>query len=303
MEAAPLHYEMVRTRHLTFEVATAGQGPKLALLLHGFPECAHAFRYQIGLLAQLGYRVWAPNLRGYGRSDQPTGRRAYSMDQLEQDVTDLIDQSGAESVLLMGHDWGGAIAWSYVMHGERPIDKLVILNSPHPALFKRGLLKADQLRRSWYMFLFQLPWLPERMLRAANYRAIERGMRGWAVHRERFTDQDIDVLRTNAARPGGLTAMLNYYRALPWSIKLQERRGLRSVSVPTLVIWGEQDRALGRQLVEGVERYVDDCTVELIPDASHWVQQDSPERVNQVLEAWLTRPFAERPERVSGARV
>src|SRR3954447_7386803 len=166
MSGAPLHYELIQTRNLRFEVATQGEGDRLALLLHGFPECAHSYRHQMPLLERLGYRVWAPNLRGYGRSDKPEGRRAYAMDQLEQDVTDLIDASGARSVLLVGHDWGGALAWSYATYGERPIERLVVMNCPHPACFERGMRTPAQLLRSWYWFAFQLPWLPEALIRA-----------------------------------------------------------------------------------------------------------------------------------------
>lgn len=289
MDAATLHYEMVRTRGLTFEVAQHGVGDRLALLLHGFPECAYSYRFQIPLLTRLGYRVWAPNLRGYGRSDKPHGRRAYAIDELERDVTDLIDASGAKSVLLVGHDWGGAMAWSYGMYGPRPLEGLVILNSPHPACFRRELRSPAQLRRSWYMFFNQLPWLPEVLLRANDYGFLDRGLRGWAVHKERFTPEDLAVYRDNIRQPGALTAMLNYYRAMPWSISLLQTRGQKKVKAPTLMIWGEQDRALGRELTHGTESFVDDFTLHFVADASHWVQQDAPETVNALLESWLWR--------------
>lgn len=284
METAKLHYEMIRTRNLSFEVATSGEGDRLALLLHGFPECAYSYRYQIPLLEKLGYRVWAPNLRGYGKSDKPRGRSAYTLDKLEEDVTCLIDASGAKSVLLVGHDWGAALAWSYAMYGARPIERLITMNCPHPVLLMRGLRVPAQLRRSWYMFFFQLPWLPERSMRAQNYRAIEAGLRGWAVHKEFFSAEDMAVFRANAAEPGALTAMINWYRAMPL---LKPRRPKR-IGVPTLFIWGEQDRALGKEMTEGTERFVDDLTLRFIPDASHWVQQDTPEQVNALIEAFLS---------------
>jgi pimeloyl-ACP methyl ester carboxylesterase len=287
---AQLHYELVQTRNLKFEVAMHGQGDRLALLLHGFPECAHSYRHQIPVLERLGYRVWAPNLRGYGNSDKPLGRRAYTIDRLEQDVTDLIDASGARSVLLVGHDWGGAIAWSYAMHGPRPLEKLVVMNCPHPVVFQRGLLRPSQLSRSSYMFFFQLPWLPEHALRRDDYRAIEQALRGMAVHPEQFSDADMALYRANAAQPGALTAMLNYYRAMPLSIVGLRKRGLKKIAVPTLLIWGEQDHALGKELTLGTERYVDELTTRFVPDASHWVQQDTPETVNALLEQWLATP-------------
>lgn len=299
MSATELHYEMVQTRNLKFEVATCGEGDRLALLLHGFPECAYSYRHQMPLLEQLGYRVWAPNLRGYGKSDKPAGRRAYTMDELEQDVTDLIDASGASSVLLVGHDWGGAIAWSYGTYGERPIERLVVMNCPHPALFQRGLTMPAQLKRSWYMFFFQLPWAPERYIRRDDYRALAQGFRGWAVHPARFSDEDLAVYRENAEQPGALTAMLNYYRAMPWSLLRLAKRVPKKVTVPTLLIWGEQDRALGKELTYGTERFVRDLTLRYVPDASHWVQQDAPDEVNALLKEWLAASSS-RPRATAG---
>ena len=287
MTPATLQYRLVQTRHLRFEVSQHGEGDDLALLLHGFPECAYSYRFQIPMLQQLGYRVWVPNLRGSGNSDKPRGRRAYAIDRLEQDVTALIDASGARSVLLVGHDWGGAVAWSYGAFGPRPLAGLVILNSPHPACFQRNLRNPAQLRRSWYMFLNLLPWLPERLLSANRHAYLLAALRSWPVHKENFSAEELDVYRANAAQPGALTAMLNYYRAMPYDVLLQRRRGSGKVRAPCLVIWGEQDRALGRELLDGTERYVEDLTIRTIPDASHWVQQDAPEKVNALLEAWL----------------
>jgi pimeloyl-ACP methyl ester carboxylesterase len=288
MDVAKLNYTMVKTRGLSFEVAQQGAGDRLALLLHGFPECAYSYRFQIPLLTRLGYRVWAPHLRGYGRSDKPLGRRAYAADELERDITDLIDASGAKSVLLVGHDWGGAVAWTYGMYGPRPLEGLVIMNSPHPMCFRRGLRDPAQLRRSWYMFLHQLPWLPELLLRANDYAFLERGLRDWAVHKEHFAPADMAVYRANIAQPGALTAMINYYRAMPWSMRMLSQRGVKSVKAPTLMIWGEQDVALGKELTVGTENYVDDFSLRFVPDASHWVQQDAPAAVNAHLESWLT---------------
>ncbi len=296
-----LHYEMIQTRGLRFEVATAGEGEKLALLLHGFPECAHSYRYQIPLLVSLGYRVWAPNLRGYGRTDRPLGVKNYAMDLLESDVSDLIDASGAKSVLLVGHDWGGAIAWSYAMHGTRPIEQLVIMNAPHPARFQQALRTAAQLKRSWYMFVFQLPYLPEFLVGHDRARSLEKVVRGWAVHQDHITDHDVDVIRDNASIPGALTAMINYYRAaLRELISNKPRGGKTKIRVPTLLIWGEQDIALGKELTQGLDKYVTDLTVRYIPDASHWVQQDTPEAVNRELSAFVGGP---KPEQLRASDV
>lgn len=296
MTANALHYETIQTRGLKFEVATAGEGDKLALLLHGFPECAQSWRHQIAPLVALGYRVWAPNLRGYGNTERPKGVAAYSMEKLEGDVSDLIDASAAKSVLLVGHDWGGAVAWSYAMHGTRPIERLVVLNSPHPLVFKRALRDKAQLRRSWYMVFFQLPLLPELALRFNGALALERAIRGSAVHKERFTDAELELYRNNMCRPGAATAMLNYYRALGRTIVRGTGRRGANIKVPTLLIWGEQDQVLGKEMAAPTARFVDKLTVRTIADASHWVQQDTPETVNSLLEEWLV---AGRPEQLS----
>jgi epoxide hydrolase 4 len=289
-----LHYEMIQTRGLKFEVATAGAGDKLALLLHGFPECAHSWRHQFPALVALGYRVWAPNLRGYANTERPKGVAAYTVQQLEGDVSDLIDASGAKSVLLMGHDWGGGVAWSYAMHGTRPIERLVVLNSPHPLLFARALRSRAQLRRSWYMFFFQLPLLPELVLGRAHASLITNIIRDTAVHPERFSDDELAIYRDNASIPGALTAMLNYYRAMGRTLARGSQRRGANIRVPTLLVWGEQDAALGMDMTHGTEHFVDKLTLRTIPDASHWVQQDAPEAVNALLEEWLSASGAEQ---------
>jgi pimeloyl-ACP methyl ester carboxylesterase len=295
-----LHYEMIQTRGLRFEVATAGEGDKLALLLHGFPECAYSWRNQIPLLVSLGYRVWAPNMRGYGRTDKPVGVKNYALELLESDVTDLIDASGAKSVLLIGHDWGGMVAWSYAMNGTRPIERLVVLNCPHPVNFFKGLRSAAQLKRSWYIGLFQLPWLPEKLISYKRAAWLERVVRGWAVHQDQFSDADIDVIRNNALIPGALTGMINYYRASGRALLKGEQRHTSKIRVPSLLIWGERDLALGKELTYGTDRYVTDLTVRYIPDASHWVQQDTPEAVNRELAAFLGGP---KPEQLRASDV
>ncbi len=290
--------ELVQTRNLRFEVAIAdsktGNQDKLALLLHGFPECNYSWRYQIAALTQLGYRVWAPNLRGYGNSDRPIGVSEYTFEKLEQDVADLIEASGSKSVLLIGHDWGAVIAWSFAMYCPGRIERLIIMNVPHPALFERGLRTRAQLMKSWYIFFFQIPKLPETLLSLGHFRAIGRAFRDSAVRKERFPEEVLEVFRKNAAIPGALTAMLNYYRALPRAFGMAKKRGTPVIQTPTLLIWGEQDIALGKELTFGTEKHVSDLTVRYLPQASHWVQQDDPETVNAMMKAWLTgRPVPE----------
>jgi pimeloyl-ACP methyl ester carboxylesterase len=302
----------VAANGINFEVAALGSGDRLALCLHGFPEHAYSWRHQMPLLARLGYRVWAPNLRGYGGTDSPREVSAYRTRTLVEDVAALILASGAKETLLLAHDWGGALAWSLAIEQhaksaragdpglEQPglIDKLVVMNLPHPACFARELRRPPQLFQSWYMFFFQLPWLPEFMLGRRNARATSSIIRGSSRNPARFTDEDLEVYRANAARPGGLTAMINWYRALFRG----GLRGFRSgpipvIHIPTLFLWGDADRALSLRTTQGTDKYVSNLTFRVFPGISHWIQQEAPEAVNAMLEAWLTgRPVPEYEE-------
>lgn len=262
----------------------------MALCLHGFPECWFSWRYQLPLLARLGYRAWAPDLRGYGESDRPAGREAYAIERLMDDVAGLIDTSGARSAMLVAHDWGAIIAWYFAMRQLRPLERLVIMNVPHPALMERAMRTWRQLARSWYVFLFQLPRLPEALFRARHYKAIGDAFRNMAVDKRRFPDAVLQVYRDNAARPGALTAMINYYRAVVrgGGAARQRRLGYPPIDIPTLMIWGERDVALGKPTTFGTEAFVRNLTLRYLPNVSHWVQQEAPETVNAMLEAWLT---------------
>jgi pimeloyl-ACP methyl ester carboxylesterase len=287
MPEPTIRYETVPANGLRFNVAICGTGESLALCLHGFPESSFTWRHQLPLLAKLGYRAWAPDLRGYGKTSRPIGAGEYTMDKLMADVAALIDASRAREVLLIGHDWGGAIAWSFAMSGLRPLARLVIMNAPHPARLLHGLRTWKQLRRSWYMFFFQIPWLPEALLGARRAEAIGRIFRDLAVDKSKFPADVTDVYRANATEPGALTAMLNYYRALFRNASELSKRPLPEITVPTLLVWGEVDLSLGKELTFGMERQVRNLTVRYLPNVSHWVQQEAPETVNRMMEAWL----------------
>jgi epoxide hydrolase 4 len=283
----PLRYQTVSANGMDFNVAVAGSGDWLALCLHGFPESSFSWRHQIPRFAALGYRVWAPDLRGYGGSTRPIGAAAYGLEILEEDVAALIEVSGAREVVLVGHDWGALIAWNYAMFGRLPISKLIIMNVPHPALAEKGLRTARQLVKSWYIFFFQLPLIPEWMLARNHCAAIAQAFRGMAVDKSRFPDGVLRVYQDAAAQPGALTAMLNYYRALLRGLRRTRHRGAPRIEVPTLMIWGEVDTALGKELTLGTEEFVHDLTLRYLPNVSHWVQQEAPETVNGMIEAWL----------------
>ena len=283
----PIDNQTIRANGIDFNVATAGAGPRLALCLHGFPESSYSWRHQMPLFAQLGYRVWAPDLRGYGGSSRPKGVGAYALENLEEDVAALIEASEAKEVVLVGHDWGAVIAWYYAMFGRLPISKLIIMNVPHPALMEKGLRTGRQLAKSWYIFFFQLPWIPEWGLARRDCEAIGRVFRDMAVDKSRFPDEVLRIYREAAATPGALTAMLNYYRALIRGLRRTRRRGIAPINIPTLMIWGEVDAALGKELTYGTEEYVGNLTLRYLPNVSHWVQQEAPETVNAMIEAWL----------------
>ncbi len=280
--------EFILANDLRFEVDICGSGKKLALCLHGFPEHAYSWRHQLPLLAGMGFHAWAPNLRGYGKSSRPGKITDYAMKHLLDDVAGLIDASEANEVTLIAHDWGGAIAWEFALRRIRPLKRLVVMNIPHPALFEQGVRHWAQFRRSWYILFFQIPWLPEWALGRDGARAIGEAFRGMAVDKSRFPPEVLEVYRRNALQPGALTAMLNYYRAI---FRTGERPGYArapgKLDVPTLMIWGEQDTALGKELTYGTENLVSDFTVHYLPGVSHWVQQEAPEKVNEILRAWL----------------
>jgi pimeloyl-ACP methyl ester carboxylesterase len=279
----------VAANGINFEVATMGAGDRLALCLHGFPEHAYSWRYQMPLLARLGYRVWAPNLRGYGNTDSPREVAAYKTRTLVEDVACLIQAAKPRETLLLAHDWGGALAWLLAMERPQLIDRLVVLNLPHPACFMRELRRPAQLLRSWYIFFFLLPWLPESLLRRGNGRAAAELIRRTSRDPARFPDDILEIYRANAARPGGLTAMLNWYRAAFRGGKIRRYSGRNAsiIRVPTLFLWGDADVALSLRTTRGTEQYVSDLTLRVLPGVSHWIQQEAPEAVNAMLEAWL----------------
>lgn len=277
----------VAANGLTFEVAEAGSGEHLALCLHGFPELHYSWRHQIPLLAALGYRVWAPNQRGYGGTSRPPAVADYTMDQIVADAAALFVASGARTLTLIAHDWGGAIAWNFAINKVRPLERLVVMNLPHPACFAAALRRGPQRRRSWYMGAFQVPWLPERLMALGDAALVRRAFRGMAVDKTRFPDGVLDVYAAAARRPGALKAMIDWYRAAARHRDTMRFGNGGRVEVPTLIVWGEEDTALGLETLDGTERYVDDLTVRRLPGVSHWVQQEAPEAVNAILREWL----------------
>lgn len=287
MSDFPVCTEFIQANGLTFEVDVCGSGDKFALLLHGFPESKFSWRHQMPLLARLGYTVWAPNLRGYGRSSRPKEIGDYHIDRLVADAAGLIDAAKAKSTLLMAHDWGAIVAWHFAIKRARPLERLIIMNVPHPACFDREIKTWKQFKKSWYVMFFQIPWLPERLLARQGGEAIRRAFVDMAIDKARFPVAVTDEFRRNAMEPGALSAMINYYRAAmrAGSAVMNPQPG--TVDTPTLMIWGEEDTALDKATTVGTDKYVRDLTLRYLPGVSHWVQQEAPEKVNAMIEAWI----------------
>jgi pimeloyl-ACP methyl ester carboxylesterase len=220
-------------------------------------------------------------MRGYGESSRPAEQAAYRIERLAEDVAALFGALGARRRILIGHDWGGAIAWHAAMAGV-PLDGLVILNAPHPARFREELRTWDQRRRSWYMAFFLLPWLPERLLTRGRGRPLVRDLKRQSPN---LPDALLETMRRNVIQPGAATAMLAYYRANIRRIA-KEAQDVPAIACPTLLLWGEDDVYLSPTLASGNEPFVGNLTVRRLPGVSHWVQADAPEAVNRLVGEW-----------------
>lgn len=275
-------HEYITTNGIRLHYVTQGEGP-LMLMLHGFPEFWYSWRHLIPEFAK-DYKVVALDLRGYNESDKPQQQSAYVMSEFVKDVEGVIKGLGYDRCVLVGHDWGGAIAWNFAYAYPEMLERLIVLNMPHPAKFADGLRTPQQLLRSSYAFFFQLPVLPELFIQSSDYGAIESAFKGMAVNKSAITQADIEAYKDAASRRGALTAMLNYYRNAFPSMTLRDWSVLQ---VPTLMIWGEEDTALGKELTYGTEKYVRDFQIRYIPNCSHWVQQERPELVNQYMREFL----------------
>jgi pimeloyl-ACP methyl ester carboxylesterase len=279
--------ERVRANGLDFHVNACGEGERLALCLHGFPELGLSWRHQLPLLASLGYRAWAPDLRGYGQSDRPKGVAHYAIEALLDDVAGLIDAAEPSETVLVAHDWGALIAWQFTAHAVRPLDRLVILNGPPPGIPERPSL--GDLRRFAYVLFFQIPRLPERAFARHDYAAISQAFRRVAGRPERLEQADLDRFRAAAAEPGAMTAMIDYYRGLVrgGGMRRMKARGFPTIETPTLMIWGDADPVLIPATTDDAGRWVKDVTRRFVPGVGHWVQQEAPDEVNEILSAWL----------------
>jgi len=262
----------------------AGDGP-LVVLLHGFPEFWYGWRLQIKALAAAGFRVVAPDMRGYNLSSRPKDVGDYDTDKLTADLRDLIHERGAQSAMIAGHDWGGSVAWATAMAHPEVVDRLAILNAAHPRKLSEGLHHPGQVRKSWYFFFFALPDLPDAVVHANDWHFFRHFLHD---ARPAYTAEELDHYIEAWSQPGAATGMINYYRSSVRTPAKEAAAAIHPIKAPTLVIWGQQDAYLGQELAEpdhddvpGLER------VERLPDASHWVHHDEAERVNRLLTGFF----------------
>lgn len=263
--------------------AGPADGPPV-ILLHGFPEYWYTWRFQIAALADAGYRVFAPDQRGYNLSEK---KGPYNLETLAHDIAHFQDAVGIEKSIIVGHDWGGITAWAFAAYHPERTERLIILNAPHPNAYLDAIRSLSlQVFRSWYIYFFQIPCLPEYFMRRKNFAAIRKMFAD--LPSTNMTENDISRYISALARPGALHAVINWYRALPGETR---RTGGKlptpEISAPTCVIWGEDDFALDIACLETLPKYVPDLTVHLLRNTTHWLQVERPEIVNQHMLEFL----------------
>lgn len=282
MEDQNLEHVFLPTNGIRLHVVQSGSRyGELVILLHGFPEFWYGWRKQIRPLANAGLRVWIPDQRGYNLSDKPKGLAAYKLDELAKDVVGLIDAAGVDKCCLAGHDWGAAVAWWVGLHYPERLHKLAILNVPHPAVMMQTLSNSiSQLKKSWYIFFFQIPFLPEAILRNNDWELVVKMMKTGSKSGS-FSTADFEQYRHAWWRKNAMTSMLNWYRAV-----LQKSPDLKAnqrIQVPTLILWGANDIALGREMARSSLELCDQGKLVFFEQSSHWVQHDESEAVNKYL--------------------
>lgn len=307
VDATPIRHGYAKVNGIRLHYAESGSGDNLVILLHGFPEFWYSWRHQLTALGK-SYRVVGPDMRGYNLSDKPARVEDYRIDVLVEDVVGLIDHFGADKAAIVAHDWGAGVAWAVAQKYPERVSKLAVLQVP-PAAVWRANISLRQLLRSWYMFFFQLPRLPEWAIGRKDFAALDKTFRDTVARKDTFSDADIELYKEALRRPGAVTAAVNYYRAnvrrvmsqrntrgtsarpgQPSEIKTDQTKTASDgrIRVPTLFIFGEQDFAILPATVSGVGKHIDAPYRELrIVDSGHWVQNEAAEEVNAALLEFL----------------
>ena len=270
--------EFIPTNGITLHTALAGpEDGEPVILLHGFPDAWFGWEPQIQALAAAGFRVAAPDQRGYNLSDKPAQVAGYTLDVLAADVIGLADALGFDRFCLVGHDFGALVSWRLAELQPERLKRLVIANVPHPAVMRRYMRKhLSQLRKSWYAFFFQIPVLPERVLRANNWQRLSSQME------EGFSREQLDRYRAAWSQPGAIKAMLNWYRALMRPSASRAVSAAR-ITVPALIVWGKQDRHISYEMAQLSAEVCTECRLVMLEEATHWVHQDRPDEVSRLL--------------------
>ena len=287
----PLEKKLVRTNGVQLHVVQCGptEGP-LVVLLHGFPEFWYGWRHQLQALAAAGYRVWAPDQRGYNLSDKPRGAKAYRISQLGADILGLLDAAGQRQAMLVGHDWGAAVAWWLAGHHPERFTRVAILNVPHPAVLGRALRRVPrQLLKSWYIFFFQLPWLPEKLFSRRQFRFGRGALRGTS-RPGTFSSDDLRAYTAAWVQSGAVTSMINWYRAAFRYGGKQSRTG--RIMVPVHILWGRRDAFLEPVLAQLSLELCEQGQLTYFNEATHWLHQEEPAAVNALLLRFLSSPAA-----------
>lgn len=278
--------ESVDVGGVNLHVVTAGPaaGP-LLVMLHGFPEFWWAFRRQIPFFVRAGYHVVAPDQRGYNASDKPSGLQAYGLERLSSDVAHLIRAAGRQRAYVLGHDWGAVVGFALAIFRPELVEKLVVINGPHPLAIVRALrARPSQLLRSAYIAAFQLPRLPEWLL-GRQENMLARGVLRRTSRPGTFTAEDLDVYGRAWAQPGAFRAQLNWYRSAARHPVRLPRQG--KVDVPTLLLWGECDQFLGLEVAQSSQRFADSAELLTYDDGTHWLHHEHPERINPQILRFL----------------
>jgi pimeloyl-ACP methyl ester carboxylesterase len=266
--------------------AAAGDGERLVILLHGFPEFWYSWRHQLVALSD-DYTVIAPDMRGYNLSDKPTKIADYDINKLVDDITGLINHFGRENAAVVGHDWGASVAWALAQNHPEYVWKLAALQVPPISVWRKNQ-SFKQFLASWYMFFLQIPKLPEWLMTRSNFVMLENALKNTTAEKDVFKPEDIERYKESWSEPFALTAMINYYRANVFSRLFSKSESQEKIRVPTLFIYGEKDHAILPETVKGVgEAVAAPFEYFHIPDAGHWVQQEAAETVTQILREFL----------------